>query len=241
MTDSDPIDWSTFDWSTVDWSTRFRTRYLCFSFNDWKAFGDALVERYPDALYYPWWLEGRFKEEPPVVPFAKHICDLVRPDSNLPPRVIMAPDPSLIPELKKSSFGDWDIGPPPRPNIRIETGLRIMDRDGMPPFIQQGDITVSCRKDFPEDFNFARRLINLSAKFSTCKHQLWFNYPDLVAAKKVDKSTTWLGYDAIRWVLEDENRILGVHSGRGMIRPDGEAIAKSRLAKILMPQGTHPK
>lgn len=212
-----PLDMRPHIGPPIAWSPPlFRSRRVCLSLVDWKAFGDALARIYPEERYLRTMTveEKKSPEKPSANLIASHLCAFNdRPEG--PPWEIdftLGPKWQLKLEPFEQGWSRWKRDPLDYPFLvfRPEWQWLVPPKHEMPEHLREGSIEVQCSRVHKPHLAFARRFYKLFSQFATNKNQHGMRYPSYEILWTLEKgSDLWLGHDAIRWAREDQRRLLG--------------------------------
>lgn len=206
----------------------FRSKRVCMSMTDWKAFAPAIEETNQDARYLrslPLDVD-RHTAESPILRIEGAFSDFLN-DPDVPWEITMIVDPTWQGSWKRGN-GGWYMSGPADLVVRFILGGEVVaNKPNAPPHISHGEITVSCRAGRQDHLNFAQRLFRLMKKFATNINQASYSFPEYEVRWTQDKGNLcWLGHDAIRWAREDKRRMLNYDLRGWGLRPNDEGIVK---------------
>lgn len=207
----------------------FRSKYVCMTRKDWKAFAGAVMEANPDARYLRDLPTGTdlYGAEPPDFGVEDSFTNLLNHE-DAPWEISMAIGPTEPWCWMQNHVGRWYAYGPADLHIRFILGGKVMEeRTTHPTYLSQGEIDVSCRAGRKDHYAFAQRLFRLLKRFVTNKNQVCYGWPGYEVRWTREKGNWhWLGHDAIRWAREDKRRLLTWHSAGWGVRPNDEGIVK---------------
>lgn len=221
--------------------THIRGKEVCMLEQDWRDFGHALAETWPQARYYAErdyvndtdsWQQGA---EPPPVRFFPTLGEACAYPYRAGHRVMVF-DPDWQPQHYKARSAwttvdwYWRLRPPPHPTVHIRPGGYI--RDQPVPHPDTGTIDFYVTPKDKVHLALVARFFRLFGKFATNRKGLvHVRVPELTVTAPVGGGQpSWCGHHAIEWAREEPNRVLFyVRAGFGT-RPTGEILPLEKLA-----------
>jgi hypothetical protein len=217
--------------------TTIRGKDVCMLEADWRDFGRALAETYPQARYYlqpdtvndPQTL--RQTRQPPTLQIHQHLFD-IRCDPFHADRRYMVFDPDWQPRFERfHHIGEpeeswyWLLLPPPFPFVMFRTGGHLRDRPV--PHPDTGYIHFYATPKHKEHLALAARFFRLFGKFATNRKGLTrVRLPSYeVTPTTLQGSPQWCGYHAMEWVREDPKRVMFYTSQGFGTRPTGKVVS----------------
>lgn len=179
---------------------------------DWQDFGDALriVCPYASFMRSIHFLE-RSADEPPQVSLRQHIRDAVEDaKQRRESRVLMYLDPAYLLDYVRNDDGRWtEKNPSSRPYAYMDCYTAVyQEGDGTLESIGSGELVLALEPNNDSHAAFARALFSLIGKFASNRHQWSVSLPSYRSNGENEVNERWLGYHAIRWLLEDPKRVV---------------------------------
>lgn len=187
---------------------------------DWRDFGRALAETYPQARYYldPDYVNDpetlQQTRQPPTLQIHRHLFD-IRSDRLHADRRYMVFDPDWQPQFERfHNFGDseknwhWLLLPPPFPFAIFRLGGYLRERPV--PHPDTGYIHFYATPKNKEHLALAARFFRLFGKFASNRKGLArVRLPSYeVTVSEWKGSPQWCGHHAMEWTRGDPKRVL---------------------------------
>ncbi len=178
---------------------------------DWQDFGDALRIACPYASFMRsiHFLE-RSADEPPPISLRQHIRDAIEDaKQRRESRVLMYLDPAYLLDYVRNDDGRWtEKNPSSRPYAYMDCYTAVyQEGDGTLESIGSGELVLALEPNNDSHAAFARAFFSLIGKFSSNRHQWSVSLPSYRRNGENEVNERWLGYHAIRWLLEDPKRV----------------------------------
>ncbi|MFN3399458.1 MAG: hypothetical protein ACK4Z4_03880 [Ferrovibrio sp.] len=191
----------------------FRSRKICFTMQDWQAFGDALRIACPYARFMRDEVgKEDVGEQPPSIALQSHIHDAAQDAKRVYgySRMGMYLDPAWRLEYKRDDRGHWTWKHScPEPKAYMDCNTHVYKGpDGAPDYIVSGQFVLALQPGNANHVAFARAFLSLFGKFASNRHQCSVGFPDYRSYDKKEAGEFWLGHHAIRWLLEDSRRMI---------------------------------
>lgn len=216
----------------------FRPRAMCLTMEDWRRIDDALRIACPYIRYYrDWTNEEQRGETPPPVKLTERISDQVMANGRMPDEVQMIFDPDwkleFVPPGGRPDW--WPFGSPAEywtlkysggdlPNMRLRYPSAYSPASEKAPEHYYVDcFHLSIMPNHPGHIAFHRAFFSLLGKFASNRHQAMvdeWNTTRIFDPR--ERTNLWIGYDALRWLLEDPRRAIFHLQGVGWTRPIDE-------------------
>lgn len=179
---------------------------------DWQDFGNALRIACPYASFMRsiHFLE-RSADEPPQVALRQHIREAVEDaKQRRQSRILMYLDPDYVPDYARDDDGHWiEKNPSSRPYAYMDCYTAVYQGpEGTPEFIGCGELVLAIQPNDDGHAAFARAFFSLLGKFASNRHQWSVSLPSYQSNGESEVNERWLGYHAIRWLLEDSRRVV---------------------------------
>lgn len=179
---------------------------------DWQDFGDALRIACPYASFMRsiHFLE-RSADEPPQVSLRKHIREAVEDaKQRRESRIWMYLDPAYLLDYVRNDDERWtEKRSSSRPYVYMDCFTAVYHGpDGTPDFIGSGELVLAVQPNNDSHIAFARAFFSLLGKFASNRHQWSVSLPSYRSNGENEVNECWLGYHAIRWLLEDSRRVV---------------------------------
>lgn len=223
--------------------TTIRGREVCLLEADWRDFGRALAETYPQARYYldPDYVNDpetlRQTRRPPTIQIHRHLSDIPYRSFHRNER-FMVFDPDWQPEFERfHNFGDseknwhWLLLPPPFPFVIFRPGGYLRERPV--PHPDTGYIHFYATPKNKEHLALAARFFRLFGKFaSNSKGLARVRLPSYeVTVAEWKGSPQWCGYHAMEWTRGDPKRVMFYTSQGFGTRATGKVMSFARDRK----------
>lgn len=210
---------------------------------DWRDFGRALAEIYPQARYYldPDTINDpetlRQTRQPPKLQIHRHLFDIRCHPFHSDLR-FMAFDPDWQPQFERfHHFGTpetdwhWSLLPPPFPFVMFYPGGHL--RDWPVPHPDTGYIHFYATPKNKEHLALAARFFRLFGKFATNRKGLCrVRLPSYeVTLATLEGSPQWCGHHAMEWTRGDPKRVMFYTSQGFGTRPTGKVVNFERGRK----------
>jgi hypothetical protein len=223
--------------------TTIRRKEVCMLEADWRDFGRALAETYPQARYY---LDPDYVNDPetlrqtrqsPTIRIQRHLSDIPRRSFHADEwRMVF--DPDWQPEFERfHHIGEpeeswhWLLWPPPHPYVLFRPGGYLRDRPV--PHPDTGYIHFYATPKNKEHLALAARFFRLFGKFATnSKGLARVRLPGYeVTAATFKGASYWCGYHAMEWTRGDPKRVMFYTSQGFGTRATGAVVNFARGRK----------
>lgn len=208
------------DFTPQDGRPWFRSRKICFTMQDWQAFGDALRIACPYARFKRFEVrEDDIGEQPPPIKLQPHIHDAALDAKQVYgcSRIGMYLDPAWRLEYERNDRGRWTRkNSCPEPKAYMDCNTHVFKgAGGGPDYIVSGQFVLALQPDNANHVAFARAFFSLFGKFASNRHQSSVSFPSYQSYDKKEAGEFWLGHHAIRWLLENPRCMIDFIDFRG--------------------------